>query len=583
MDAVEEIKRRLSASEVIAGYIPTKQAGRNFRALCPFHHEKTPSFMISDEKGIWHCFGCGEGGDIFGFVMKMEGLDFKDALESLARKANVTLEEYGPSTSRRKDKDRFYRILEAATKYYQAKLKTNATATKYLKDRGITESSITEFRLGFAPNTTQGVVKFLAQKDVKPAELGGAGLIRGNVGPKSAPFDLFRSRLMIPLVDTTDRIIGFTGRVLDNGLPKYLNTPQTLLFDKSRFLFGLNLAKTAIRKADAAVVVEGHLDVITSHQVKVRQVVASGGTALTLAQLKQLARFTRNVKLAFDQDAAGIMATERSVAIAQEAGVSLYIVQIGDAKDPDELIRSSEHGLTHWQKAINNAPYVMDWLLEVLPAQYDLATALGKKRLTDRLMSTLNNLKDPVEQDHYVKKLSQLVGTSPGIIKQKLAQTQRPNVQNNRTAVYQASTQPDENRVVEEELLALGITYADTRTSLQDLEADYFSSDERQQLYAYLRKHPEVELASKLPVGLRPLENYIKILLLKGEEGYQDWAPLDRRIESFSLAARLHQLHIKNLRQKINSQIKIAEADGNEARRQELLRQFRDLSRQSAA
>lgn len=583
MDAVEEIKRRLNASDVISSYIQTKPAGRNLRALCPFHHEKTPSFMISDEKGIWHCFGCGEGGDIFGFVMRMEGLDFKGALENLAAKANVPLEESGLSKQGRQAKQRYLRLTEAAAKYYQAQLRRNVQAQAYLKQRGISDKSINEFRLGWAPASGTSLVKFLTQKSVKPAEMEKAGLTRTyQRGAKGINYDLFKERLMIPLVDSLDKVVGFTGRVLDDGLPKYLNTPQTLLFDKSRFIFGLNLAKEAIRKNDEVVMVEGHLDVIASHQINVRQTVASGGTALTLPQLKQLARFTKNVKLAFDQDEAGVVATERAIPIAQAAGVSLYIVDTGSAKDPDELIRQ-EGGLMAWQKAINKAVYVMDWLLETLPAQYDLKSALDKKRLTDRVMSTLGNLQDAVEQDHYVQALSKLVGTSPEIIRQKLLTTNPAQAKVSRQAVYQAPIQHDEHRAVEEELLGITAAYPDTRTGLKDLSTEHFSEDKRRILFKYLRGHTDKSVAGKLPADLRPIANYIKILLLKGEEGYNNWASLDRRIEAFSLSARLHRLYIKNLRIKLNQEIQTAEAEGNDKKRLELLKQFRDLSQKSGS
>ena len=579
MDAVEEIKRRLNVSEVVGSYLPLKQAGANQKGLCPFHHEKTPSFMVSDAKGIWHCFGCGEGGDIFGFVMKMDGLDFKGALENLANRANVPLEDSPASAGNRRLKDRLIRINEAVTKYYQAQLDRSPAAKDYLQKRGIKTKAQGEFRLGYAPSRGDSLVKFLRSKGVNPAEMAKAGLVRTTTNRSAAPLDLFRGRLMIPLVDSLDKVVGFSGRVLDDGLPKYLNTPQTWLFDKGRFLFGLNLAKAAIRKADQVVVAEGHLDVIASHQIGVRQIIASGGTALTLSHLKQLSRLTKNVKLAFDQDQAGIVATERAIGLAQSVGVALYIVGIGTAKDPDELIKR-EGGLAAWQTAINKAPYAVDWLLKVLPSQYDLGSALGKKRLSDRMMSTLAHLSDPVEQDHYVQKLASLVTTSPQVIRQKLALNPR-TVTPRAKAAYQAPTARDESQAIEDELLALTVTFPDTRTSLQDLGESHFSHQDRMQVFKYLKQHAGQDLTAKLPTGLHDMADYIKILLLKGEEGYQDWASLDRRIETFTLAARLQQLRIKNLRQKINQELKVAEEAGNDKRRLELLRQFRDLSRKA--
>lgn len=576
MDTVEEIKQRLSASEVVGSYVQLKMAGRNHRGICPFHHEKTPSFMVSDEKGIWHCFGCGEGGDIFGFVMKMEGLDFRGALESLGRKAGVAIEDYDSGGIGAKNKEALYKALELATRYYQAALSKPGPAASYVKKRGFSEATIKAFRLGFAPAAGDALVKFASSRGASDKTLSLAGLMR-QTGARKA--DLFRNRLLVPLIDSQDRVVGFTGRVLDDSMPKYLNTPQTLLFDKGRFVFGLNLAKEAIRKADAAVMVEGHLDVIASHQVGVANVVASGGTALTIYQLKQLSRLTKNIKLAFDQDAAGITATERAIPIAQELGLSLFIVKMGTAKDPDELIKQSD-GVKAWQAAIKDAPYVVDWLLEVLPSQYDLGSALGKKQLTDRLSSVLSKLTDPVEQDHYVQAVAKLTGVEARAIRRKLIPEDAP-AQAARQAAYHTEAVHDEGVAVEEAILAIAVTFPDTRTSLQELSADHFTKPERAQLFEWLAKEGEAKLDKKLPGPLLELESYVKILLLKGEEGYEAWAPLDRRIEAFSLAARLQDIYLRKQLNKINQAIKTAEASGDNTRKLELLKQFRDLARKS--
>ncbi len=576
MDPVEEIKRRLDVSEVVGSYIQLKPAGRNHKALCPFHHEKTPSLMVSDDKGIWHCFGCSEGGDIFSFVQKMDGLEFTGALETLARRAGVNLEDKqrGPSSE---IKERAYQANELATKYYQAVLARSPAAQAYLKKRGFSAKTIGAFRLGYAPSGGANLVKALKNKGVKDQILTRAGLTRQS-GQNLQ--DLFRARLIIPLADQMGRIIGFTGRVLDDGLPKYLNTPQTLLFDKSRHLFGLDLAKEAIRESDNIVIVEGHLDAVTSHEAGVKQVVASGGTALTTSQLKLASRLTKNVKLAFDQDAAGLSATERAIPLAQNLGISLYIIGLGRTKDPDELIRGSG-GVSQWRTAITQAPYVMDWLLMELPRQYDLSTALGKKRLTDRLSASLSRLSDPVEQEHYIDKVAAIVGVKAETINRKLEPADDKAEHVDRRAVYVAEPLHDESRAVEEELLALAVSFADTRTSLQDLAPEHFDAQERVQIFKWLKANHQTGLNKELPKPLADIADYVKILQLKGEEGYEEWAPLDRRIEAFSLATRLGDIKIKKQRARINQDLKAAEAAGDEKRRLELLRQFRDLSRQT--
>src|SRR3990167_3139352 len=264
MDPVEEIKERLDTSEVVGSYVQLKPAGANHKGLCPFHNEKSPSFMVSNEKGIWHCFGCGEGGDIFTFVEKIEGVDFKAALEQLARKAGVALPERGANKGTTKQKERSLAATELAAKYFQRGLVNSKTAQDYvIKQRGYNRQIVTEFRIGFAPDASSGLSDLLRQKGFKPQEIIQAGLARNHNGKTQ---DLFRRRVMIPFMGNNGQVIGFTGRVLDDSLPKYLNSPATPLFDKSRFVFGLAQANNTIRTGDGSIVVEGNLDVLTAHQ-----------------------------------------------------------------------------------------------------------------------------------------------------------------------------------------------------------------------------------------------------------------------------------------------------------------------------
>lgn len=568
---MEEIKQRLDVEDVVGSYLQLKPSGANLKGVCPFHHEKTPSLMVSPEKGIWHCFGCGEGGDIFTFVMKMDGLDFKEALERLAQKAGVSLERSGQSQSDAKLKERLYEVMELATKYYQAVYKRSKTAQAYIKKRGFTAKTVEDFRLGYAP-AKDSLATALAKRGVTNQELIKAGLARQG-GNKL--YDVFRNRLMVPFADTLGRPVGFTARVLDDSLPKYLNTPQTLLFDKSRYIFALNLARAAIREKDEAVVVEGNLDVLASHQAGVSQVVATSGTALTQPQLKMLSRLTRNVKLAFDHDAAGLKATERSIPLAQAAGISLYIVSL-DAKDPDELIQKDPK---LWSRAIGKGEYVMDWLLRSLQDQYDLDTVPGKKRFSDHVLEVLAKMPDPVEQDHYAKALAKLINADPDSVLRKLGSAGEPKQAVAATTAATKSAPKDENHSTEDALLTLAASFADTRVSLLDLAPEDFSGQDAAKLFEHLRNHPEVDLEKPLPKSLQSISNYVKILLLRGEEEYKDWATQDRRIEAFSLATRLQTLFIKRTQKDLSEQLQAAEASGDLQRKQALLREFRDLSR----
>jgi DNA primase len=305
MDERTEIKERLSITEVVQAYLPLKQAGRSLKAPCPFHQEKSASFMVNPERGIYHCFGCNEGGDIFSFVMKMEGLDFREALEKLARQAGIELKAKRPEDAAAAGKRaRLYSAHELAVRYFQASLIQNPKALDYvIKKRGLSRQTVKDFQIGYAPDSWNALTDFLTSKGYSHSELLEGGLAGQKEGRQTI-YDLFRGRIMFPITDRDGRPIGFAARVLDDSLPKYLNTPQTPLYDKSRAIFGQALARDSIRASDEVVLVEGNMDVVASHQAEVKQVVAASGTALTLDQLRALSKMTKNIKLAFDADRA---------------------------------------------------------------------------------------------------------------------------------------------------------------------------------------------------------------------------------------------------------------------------------------
>ncbi|MBX4201930.1 DNA primase, partial [Candidatus Saccharibacteria bacterium] len=319
MDAVTEVKSRLNIEDVISEYVQLKRTGRNFKGISPWTNEKSASFIVSPEKQIWHDFSSGKGGDMFSFVMEMEGLDFRGALELLARKAGVDLDQFKSSKPgvSAELKNRALEVLELSTRFYQIQLKANKAAYEYLsKERGFSKETILEWRLGYAPNTGFALTNFLTKQGFTTDEMKRAGMIFQRSTHSS---DMFRGRVMIPLSDSRGQIIGFTARLLanDEDAPKYINTPQTVTYDKSRNVFGLNLAKESIRKAGFVVVAEGNMDVIASWQAGVANVVASAGTAMTEQHLKELKRFTGDIRLSFDSDRAGMEAAERVIPLAQ--------------------------------------------------------------------------------------------------------------------------------------------------------------------------------------------------------------------------------------------------------------------------
>jgi DNA primase len=430
MGVVDEVKERLDIVDVISGYVSLKKAGRNFKGLCPFHAEKTPSFIVFPDTQSWHCFGaCGTGGDVFSFVMKRENIEFGEALRLLAKRAGVELAPRGPAeTAEEKRKERLWEINAAAAQYFHNLLlqsKEGARAREYLAGRGIASETVSAFQLGYALDAWEALKGYLVGRGYKVADILAAGLIIEREG--GGHYDRFRGRLIFPICGMQGRVIGFGGRVLDDGLPKYLNSPQTPLFDKGSVLYGVDLAKGAIRRENMAVIVEGYMDVLMAHQHGIANVVASMGTALTEAQLRLLKRLTKKFTLALDADAAGDQATLRGLAMARETldrqivpvptprGLISYegrldaeirIITLPEGKDPDEVIRENPD---RWNELVQAALPVVDYYFEALTSDLDLISAKGKSEAVRRLLPIIQEITDSTEQTHYIQKLSRLV------------------------------------------------------------------------------------------------------------------------------------------------------------------------------
>ncbi len=556
MDAVEEVKARLSIEDVIGEYMQLKRTGRNWKGLSPFTNERTPSFVVSPEKQIWHDFSSGKGGDMFSFIMEAEGLDFRQTLELLARKAGVDLEQFHGSGSggNTRQKERLYEAQELAALFYQAQLKANQSAVDYIsKKRQFTRVTALEWRLGYAPNTGSALVKFLKSKRFGDKEIRDAGLsaraYRGGVQ------DMFRGRIMIPLCDPQGRVIGFTARLLadDQEAPKYINTPQTLLYDKSRHVFGLHLAKETIRKSKYAVIAEGNLDVIMSHQAGVRQVVATAGTALTEQQLKALGRFTPDIRLSFDADRAGASATERAIPIANKVGVSLSVIDIPSGKDPDELIKQDPK---IWQNIIEQPKYALDWLIERYSRLLDLESAQGKRQFSDVLLPIVRQLSDSVEQDHYLNKIAELMQVRRDALDTKLRQSASAESVSKRRKQMPSRQILDkvaiENSKIQNHLLAIVLKNPPLHAHLNKLSAEMFADQRAQSLYSFLRANPDFSgNPDKLPKEVQSLSNYAKILLLQYEELYQGLDEPELRYEADRLQTRVVEQFVKHEKEKL--------------------------------
>ena len=580
MDAVDEVKSRLNIEDVIGEYVQLKRAGRNWKGLSPFSEERSPSFMVSPEKQIWHDFSSGKGGNVFSFIMEVEGMTFKEALELLARKAGVDLEQYRTQRSgqRGQNKERLYELLDLAAKFYQIHLSRNTEALKYVREkRQFTKETILEWRLGYSPNSGSALIDFLRSKGFKDDEMKLAGVsaqrYRG-VG------DMFRGRVMIPLCDQQGRVIGFTARLLadDPNAPKYINTPQTPLYDKSRHVFGLHLAKESIRKSKFVVVAEGNLDVITSHQAGVRQVVATAGTALTEQHLQALGRFTGDIRLSFDADKAGLNATERAIPIASKTKVSLSIITIPSGKDPDELIKQDP---AIWKQIIEKPQYALDWLIERYQSLLDLSSGSGKREFTDVILQVVRSLEDPVEKDHYIGELAKLIGVSHDALRSKLSGQQeiedarpRKRLKTPKVAPTPTDKSVQEQLRAQNQLMSLALMQPRLRAIvIEPFTPDMLIGDQAPAMLTFLREHPDFTGGPTAEPELQPIADYGKILSLQYEEIYQGLESIELQNEVARLQAYLIDRYVKTQKQ----QIVAALQDADDQAQMELLQQAKNL------
>ncbi len=554
MDAVEEIKSRLNIEDVVSEYVQLKRSGRNYKGLSPFTSEKSPSFVVSPEKQIWHDFSSGRGGDMFSFVMAVEGLDFKGSLEVLARKSGVDLDMFktqkSSSAPEKRNKERLYEAVEQAVKFYQFHLTKHTEALQYLRTkREYTKQTLIDFRFGYSPSNGRALISHLEGKGFSSDELRKAGLVsvRG-----SDVFDMFRGRIMIPLSDAEGRPVGFTARQLkdETNSPKYINTPSTILYDKSRQVFGLAQAKEAIRKSGYVVVVEGNLDVVASHQAGIRNVVASAGTALTSFHLKDLKRFSGDIRLAFDEDRAGQEAAARAIPLAQSlGGIDLSIISVPEGKDPDELIKRDPK---LWGKTVTQPIYMVDWLIERITTSIDITSAQGKRSLIEQIVGIIRHLKDSVEREHYSRKLAEMTNTSLATIQEKIAEEplKAKKLKTVKTSPEQEAKLTKEHRIREQHLLALCMRHQSIGTILSNVPDDVFSED-AQDTARFITQHPGVS-----PTG----SEYGTMLSLLYEEFYQHSDEDELTYQAKHLVSRLIHTYAKTKKSSLALEMEQADA-----------------------
>ncbi len=534
--AKEEIRARLAVEDVIGQYIELKRAGRNFKGHSPWGTDKTPSFMVSPEKGIWHDFSSNKGGDIFTFVMEMEGCTFREAMEKLAQQAGVELKRYsGDDKKQAQHKARLFEALELATKYFQFCLTKNKAVMDYVfYKRNLNKATVEKFRIGYAPKSGRALVDFLTKRGFTKKEIEDAGLVNRFGG------DLFKGRMTVPLMDVGGRVIGFTARIIekDENSPKYLNTPETILYNKGRHIFGLSQAKDAIRRSEFVVVVEGNMDVISSHQAGVCEAVATAGTAMTEMHLKSFSRMTNDIRLAYDGDEAGVRAAERAISMASKFGIYLSVIDdYHGCKDADELIQKDPK---LWQDAVNSYRPALEWLLEKYETKYNLKTEKGfqeyateAKRLIDQIDPA-----DTVLREKYERQVSERLGISLDAFRAKKVVKEEKKFK--KTVVVKNTT------VVSRAEKNLAAIAQCSKVDLGDFEVMKFNSDE---------------------------------LSLIFEEQYGKFKAPDLQKEANNLIKKATEERRQQEQKVLEEQIRIAEEKGNDAEVEELMKKLSEILR----
>ncbi len=494
MSVIDEVKQKTDIVGVVSQYVALKKAGRNLVGLCPFHSERNPSFFVYPEQQSWHCFGCNTGGDAFSFIMKKEGLDFGEALRLLAQRAGVTIPSRPGRDEEREKKERLYKINEAAAQYFHNLLLNSpegAKARKYIQSRGFTDNAAAEFQLGCSSNKWDDLKKYLQERGYTEEEQVKAGLL--GEAESGRKYDRFRNKLMFPIWDIKGQVIGFGARVLDESLPKYINSPQTPAFEKSSSLYGINLAAAGIRQQDTAVIVEGYVDVITAHQNGFNNVVASMGTSVTEAQVGSLKRLTRNLILALDADAAGEEAMLRGVSYENILDSEIKVVVMPQGKDPDDVIKENAD---NWRKLLSEVTPIVDYTIDMVTAKIDLSTSGGQASALEKIFPIIYEIRNKARIDHYFKKLSEKTGINYRTIESSYKaftnKVKDLTPYKKREAAAQTTHSITSNRL-EEDYLALIVQHPELKANIGVIPAEYFLNSENREVFIAWNKVDDLD------------------------------------------------------------------------------------------
>lgn len=509
MDSIDEIKSRLDVVEVVGSYIRLKKAGKDYKAFCPFHKEKNPSFFVSPSKQIWHCFSCNAGGDIFSFVEKIEGVEFSDALRTLAKKAGVVLKREDPQLH--SQRNILYQICEEATEFFQKELQKNNSAQDYLENRGLKTETINDFKIGFASDSWDLLYNHLTELGFKEKDIELAGLIvkkEKTTTGKRDYYDRFRSRIMFPLCDLNGQVLGFTGRIFnkEDEAGKYVNTPETLIYNKSRVIYGLDKAKVDIRKKDNCVIVEGQMDLIMAHQAGTKNAVATSGTALTSEHLEILKRYTENLVFCFDSDVGGENATKRAISMAQQFEFNIKIVLLPKGKkDPAEIIKENPE---QWEKILEKTKPIMDFYFENTISKYPEHLNVDQKReIAKELLYPIKNIANAIEQAHWVQVLASKLKVEEKVLTETLKRIKAREAGDENFSTPKI-TKNERIKDLEERLLGVAIKYEQLDYLFKNIKDSYLKNTEIKKLFNALKNSKE----------LSKEENYLKdYLIFKAE------------------------------------------------------------------
>jgi DNA primase len=594
MKDTDQIKDKIDVVDLVGEYVALKPAGVNYKGLCPFHREKSPSFMVNRERQRWHCFGCNKGGDIFTFLQELEGMEFVEVLKHLADRAGVKLENARGNEIQGNQKNRLKEISEQAAKFFHEfliRMPASQAAREYLQKRGLTEETIQKWRIGFIPDQWELLTQYLLKKGYGVEDLVAAGLTIKKEGAMNGRgfYDRFRGRIMFPIFDMYGSVVGFTGRVLvetEKSGGKYVNTPETPIYNKSSIVFALNFAKNVIKEKDLIVLVEGQMDVIACHQAGMENVVATSGTAMTEMQVRLLKRYSDNMALAFDADSAGQNAAKRGIDIALTEGMNVKVIRIpeGQGKDPDECIKQNKEV---WFQSVQNARDIMVWYIERAFSLHDIKTPQGKQKIAADVLAEIGRIPSAIVQDHWLNDLGGKLQIDTSVLREELRRMierqkptpsyphQSPKAQENRPT-------PETPKTRIESLFerVLGLLFSQPEKAplfFQKFEDNWVKSTRYAPLYEKMKLGYTMGNTDFSGLNLEHGEE-IAILLMHTELDGNSTEVFDIKKEFEIISGEIKNEWVKQKRKEITRALELAEKEGRKEDAQALLQEFQQIN-----